>query len=341
MDCQADVAVIFVNWNTKDLLDRSLGELKAFLGSLRAQVVVIDNASNDGSAEHIRRHHPAVHLIANSQNEGFAKAVNRGIQATGAPLVLVLNPAALPYPGAIQSMVDLMRADPAIGIVGPRLVGVNGRLHNSVANHPSLATELLHKPLMSRLLPGRFYSRHFQPSVPACVDSIVGACMLLRRSMLQKIGVFDEDFFLFMEETDLCLRAQQAGWKVVFHPHARALHHQGASATQAGARARIEYWRSRSVYFRKHRSPRCCVILAGMLVVRKLLNIIYFALLGLLSGGARAKLHTEYTLLAWNLLGQPEGWGLQPAPHVQHANPAPDHAYRSNEQGVLSPVRRS
>lgn len=338
MDLPPALAVILVNWNTKDLLDRCLGGLEASSGDSRAQIVVIDNASTDGSAEFIRRRHPRIRLIANGENEGFARAVNRGLAATTQDLVLVLNPDAMPTPGAIRSMIELMRSDPTIGIVGPRLIGAGDRPQISVANHPSLATELLHKPMLSRLLPGRFYSRHYQPDSPVQVETVIGACMLLNRAMLREIGDFDESYFLFLEETDLCLRARRAGWKVVFHPKVRVLHHQGASATQAEIRARVEYARSLAVYFAKHHSPMSGRLLAAGLWIRKIINALYFGLLSPFSSGARRKFKAQLSLLGWHLLGQPEGWGLRP---VDHSRTASDHAYRPDQQGVLWPVRRS
>src|SRR5258708_25055469 len=187
------------------------------------------------------------------QNVGFARGVNlaAGV-ATGTCLVLLNSDARL-APDALRLAVEWMRADPGCGVAGAQLLHGDGSKQNSIANFPSLGTELLNKFLLRALWPKRFPGKEQEYGEPMEVESVIGAFFLVRREVWEKLGGMDEQFFFFLEETDFCLRARRAGFATVHLPQVHVWHGQGQTAKQDLPGARIEYWRSRYAYFTKHR----------------------------------------------------------------------------------------
>ncbi len=312
-----DLSIIIVNWNTKEFLlpcVRSIFENQQRMGW---EVVVVENGSQDGSADEIRKTFPFVHLIVNERNLGFSKAVNQGLQKASGRYVLLLNPDIQVKDGAIERLVSFMDAHSDVGVAGAQLLNSDGSKQNSIANFPSLATELLNKSLLRWLFPKKFPGKERRYSGPVEVDSVIGACMMVRRDALDQVGLLDEDYFLFLEETDWCYRMKQAGWKIYHVPQAEVYHFQGKSAETEKKRAKVEYCRSRYHFFRKNRGEvQWFVLLAGLLIRLgfELLLMITACLVTLFTVKSwRRKLSIYAYLFWWHLRFFPEGMGLQKA----------------------------
>jgi N-acetylglucosaminyl-diphospho-decaprenol L-rhamnosyltransferase len=248
------VAVVVVSFNSREALLACLDSLGRYVG-IPFETVVVDNASEDGSAEAARAREPAPRVIANPVNVGFARACNLGLRATTAPDVLFLNPDATVTAGAIEVLTARLDSDPDIGAVGPLTRHPDGTVQVSTGPDLSPASERRQRRLVRgvrRRDAGSLREaaeRHGREHEP---DWLSGACLMARREVLEAVDGFDEGFFLYEEDADLCRRIRAAGWRVVFTPAAEIRHQLGRSMDRAPGRARMEYHRSHLRYYRKH-----------------------------------------------------------------------------------------
>lgn len=309
-----NISAIVVNWNTRDLLLQCLTSLGPALHRLSHEIWVVDNGSQDGSVDETRCQFPAVHIIANQDNRGYARAVNQALACVTGRYVLLLNTDALPMADAIHHLFSFLEMHPGAAAAGGQLLDVDGSRQNSIANFPSLSTELLNKSLLRMLFPHRFPGKRRDSAESLEVESLVGACLLVRRQVIDQIGPLDEGYFFFLEETDWCYRMRQAGNRIYHVPQAWIYHLQGASARDLEAEARIEYHRSRLHFFRKHRGPVQTGVLAVGGVLRVGVDAVTLGLLSLLPGlgesTIRRKAGVAIRLLAWYLRGCPRVDGL-------------------------------
>jgi GT2 family glycosyltransferase len=249
-----DVSVVVVSYNAREQLERCLAAVAG--GS--AEVIVVDNASTDGSAELVRERFPAVRLIELSENVGFGAGNNEGMRAASGRYFLLLNSDAWPVEDAIERLVAFADRHPDAAVVGPRLLNPDGSLQRSVRGFPTpwrLATEYF---FLRKLAPrtqafNALYGGGFDHRSAREADWLYGACLLVRREAAGSVGLFDEDFFLFSEETDWCYRFRAAGWKVLFFPAAEVVHVGGAS--HGGMQYR-ENLRGHLRFLAKHRGLR-------------------------------------------------------------------------------------
>lgn len=208
-----------------------------------------------------------------------------------------------------------MEQNPDIGIAGLQLLNEDGSLQNSVSNAPALLTELGNKRLLRLLWPSRYPGKEQHYRKPLQVESVIGACLMVRREAAEEVGLLDEDYFFFLEETDWCVRMGQAGWKVVHDPRFSLYHLQGKSAGRVNVRARIEYWRSRYTFFRKHHSRLARGVLRAGLLLRGIVNLSAMTIANLLTCFTRPKLFNKWQvyagLLFWHLRGCPADGGLE------------------------------
>jgi len=307
-----DLSVVIVALNGRDMTLECLATIPGAAGGLACEIVLVDNGSSDGTAEAAGKI-PGVRVIRNSDNRGYGPAANQGMRAsTGKIIALVNNDTRLP-PGSLKELAALLEADPKAAVVGPQLQHEDGRSQHSFDVEPSLATELLNKSLLRRLSPGAYPSRLQPRSAPFEVQNLVGACFVLRRSIADELGGFDETFFYLYEETDFCRRARDRGWKILVHPGVTIVHLQGRTRRAVRVRAKIEQARSRFAYFRKHR-PMAHLALRLLLPVKNLLETIVWlaatvVTLGLW-GRARGRLAESAAVLGWQLLLCPRRLGL-------------------------------
>lgn len=310
-----NLSIIIVNWNAKEFILHCLENLNSIIKNNLLEVIIVDNRSIDGSGEEIKKLFPNFKLIENKTNLGFAKAVNQGLRLSESKYVLLLNPDTLIREEALIKLKTFMDNHPDVGIAGAQLINEDGSKQNSIANFPSLVTELLNKRLLRWLLPERFPGKERQYHEPIEVDSVIGACMMVRREAIEQVGLMDEDYFLFFEETDLCYRMKRAGWKIYHVPQAQIIHFQGKSAEKEKERAKVEYYRSRYIFFKKNRGISQWLILLIGLMVKLILSFILYGILNLITFFKFQKIKRRFKiycyLLWWHLKGCPEGMGLK------------------------------
>jgi hypothetical protein len=248
------VAVVVVSYEAREPLLACLASVRAHAG-LPHEIVVVDNASTDGSADAVRSGHPEARLLANARNVGFARACNQGWRATRAPLVLFLNPDAEIGPGAVAALAGVVERRPDVGAAGPRTRSGDDAIQVSTGPDLSLLSEAVQHRLVrgvARRDPGALAAAEARHAAEREVDWVSGACLLARRTALEAVGGFDEAFFLYEEDADLCRRLRAAGFRVVHTPAAEVRHALGRSMSRAPLRARLAYHRSHLLYYRKH-----------------------------------------------------------------------------------------
>ncbi len=251
---EPDISVVALNYNTRDLLRACLYSVLECTGELELELIVVDNASRDGSALMVGEEFPDVKLIANDRNLGYARGTNAGIRASSAPYVLLLKPETVVSGRALRLMRDYLEAHPEVAMVGPRLVDGDGVHQQSCHYFTVLAWKHALRYLL--VLLGGPGSSVFGLSTdpgdkgngPVEVDWVYGACALVRREVLDDVGMLDENIFLYGEDMDLCFRMARAGWKTVYLPQAEIIHYgnqsckhvYGETRSLRRARARIE-----------------------------------------------------------------------------------------------------
>jgi GT2 family glycosyltransferase len=309
-----ELSIVIVNWNTRELILRCLDHLMGLDLPAPWEVWVVDNGSQDGSAQAVRAAFPQVNLVENGRNLGFAGANNQALERSRGNYLLLLNSDCFPEPGAITSLREAMIQDPRVGIAGGGLSHPDGRPQHAFGAAPTLATELLHKGLLQVLAPLRFPSKRQRPQAPMEVETVLGAFLMVRREAFLQVGGLDEGYFFFLEETDWCLRMRRAGWKVLHVPGARAMHLQGESTALDLANARVEFYRSRYRFFSIHRSAVSLALLRWGLLARGFVNWVSSGVLGGIPGAGwdswRRRHEVDRAILLWHLKGCPEGWGL-------------------------------
>jgi N-acetylglucosaminyl-diphospho-decaprenol L-rhamnosyltransferase len=268
------LAVVIVSFEAREALLACLDSLVRHAPP-PFETAVVDNASTDGSAGAVRALHPEVTVVARGENAGFARAGNLGLRATSAPSVLFLNPDAEVLPGAVEALLSALEARPDAALVGPRLRSPDGRVEVSTGPDLTPLAEWRQRrrvrgvdrgdPTALRNVTAR-HSREHEP------DWVSGAAFLARRQALESVGGFDEGFFLYEEDADLCRRLRHAGWRVLFTPAAEIRHRRGVSMARAPARARLEYHRSHLRYYRKHNGPLARALLRLLLLGRALID---------------------------------------------------------------------
>jgi len=298
-----DVTIVVVSYQSREWLGPCLESI-ARGTHLAWEAIVVDNASTDGSADFLEREFPSLRIIRNSTNRGFAAAVNQGIAEARGRFLFLLNPDARLTEGALDLLVGHLESHPECAIVAPQLVGVDGAPRHSIDHEPTLWSALLNKSLFRRV-------RVCEESIE--VESVLGAALLLRRDAARAIGRFDEDYFLFMEETDYCRRVRQNGWTVRFLPTVRVVHLQGKSKSHVWIRAKVEYARSQFTYFRKHR-PRSYPLLRIFYPFRMAFEVLGLTVWNVLTLGlarrSRKRLACAWIILIWQLLLCPRAFGL-------------------------------
>jgi len=259
------LSILIVTYNSVRLIDKLLQHLAHETRDIAAQVIVVDNASQDGTAGQIRRLHPWVNLVASTENLGFAAGNNLAARHALGRYLLLLNPDALPQPGALTHALALLERHPQVGLAGGQLTGPDGSRQPSARMFPTLRDEFFTLSGLAARFPSNRWlarlDRHWaDPEKDALVDWIPGAFVFIPAQVFARLGGFDERFFMYYEEVDLCRRMQQAGLQIHYWPALRAIHIGGESAkTVAGARvsrtgSQLESWRMRSglLYYRKH-----------------------------------------------------------------------------------------
>jgi GT2 family glycosyltransferase len=257
------VSAVLVNYNAGDELRKALESIANEAGT-NWEAVVVDNASSDGSVDVVEPFAPAARAIRNTRNVGFATAVNQGIAASTSPLLLIMNPDCRLTPGAIARLAAVLERHARCAIAGPRILNPDGSVQGSARGDPDMMTGLFGRTaLLQRLMPSLSVAR--RNVVPAAanggssdgvvVDWLSGACMLARRSALEAVGGFDERYFLYWEDADLCRRLRARGYDVRYVPEATAIHRVGHSSRTARAASVRAFHDSAYRYYATHVAP--------------------------------------------------------------------------------------
>lgn len=301
-----DISFIIVNWNTKALLQNCLESILKTVDILTYEIIVVDNASSDGSVEMLARQYPEVRVIGNKENRGFGVANNQGFAVMQGKYALLINTDAVLTDQAVKKLWSFAEGYPQAAIVCGQLLNADGTKQNSIASFPTLLTIATNTSLLEYLFPGKYPSKRYDHSKPLEVDSAIGACMMIRKEALDKVGFFDDRYFFFFEETDMAYAMRHAGWKIYQVPDALIYHLQGQSIGH-NARSRIEFYRSRYQFLNKWHSKAYYQIASIIIFLRLLVNILSVSLglfftLGM-STSLKNKLSTYWQILQWHLPG--------------------------------------
>ncbi len=311
-----DISFIIVNWNTRQLLIECISSILQSVTEYQYEIFVVDNASQDGSTEAVRElFDEKVHILINRVNTGFAHANNQAISIAKGHYLVLLNSDTELRQGTIRGLVSFLDETPQAAMVGPRMVGQDGKVQNSFDNFPSLVTELFNKSIIRILFPEKYSGKATQTTRAFEVDSLIGACIAIRAQAVREVGIFDEDYFFFLEETDWCMRMRLAGWKIYHLPQVEVVHLQGQSKRQRPAHAWIEYYRSLYIFFRKHRSVTSYILLRVCRFLKLIVNL-GLTVLGLcITFGMKRKLREKAKIYAhllwWHLRLCPASVGLR------------------------------
>ena len=271
------MSIIIVSWNTRDILRNCIKSIYEQSSDSSLEVIVIDNASTDGSAEMVKKDFPQVTLIENSENRGFATANNQGIAIAKGRYVLLLNPDTIVLDNAINNTLYFADAHPESAVVGCRVLNPDRTLQATCFMFPSISNMLLSTTYLYKLFPkSRFFGRErmtwWDRNDIREVDVVTGCFMLVRREAIEQVGLLDEQFFVYGEETDWCYRFNQAGWKVMFTPCAEIIHLGGQSTRKKATAMVVQLRKSILQFMKKHYSPFiyriACLLTVIFLAVR-------------------------------------------------------------------------
>lgn len=251
------LTVVIVSWNTRALLAACLDSLRNELYGLAAEVYVVDNDSADGSGEMVSRDYPWVRLIANDSNRGFAAANNQVFGIARGEKILLLNPDTEIKPGAIRTLMQLLDKRPEVAVVAPQLLNTDGSIQRSCRQFPTFTAMFYELLGLSKLFPndqrfGQYKMLDFDHNHAREVDQPEGACLMLRKSLLDEIGTLDEGYFMLFEEVDWCYRIKKSGKRIWFTPDAKVTHHYGQSIKQVKAKMILSSHRGLIRFWRKH-----------------------------------------------------------------------------------------
>jgi N-acetylglucosaminyl-diphospho-decaprenol L-rhamnosyltransferase len=281
-----DISIIIVSWNVRDLLRQCLrsvasrqstvdsrdSSLTTVDGRRSTEVIVVDNASRDGTVEMVRAEFPDARVMANVENAGFTRANNQALAVAQGRYLFLLNPDTELRPSALRTLYDYAEQHPRVGIIGPQLFYGDGSVQSSRRRFPTLATAFLESTRLQQWFPrnrvlSRYYMCDTRDDATQEVDWINGSAMFVRRAVYDQIGGLDEGFFMYSEELDWCYRAKQAGWQIVYLPTVQVTHYEGKSSEQVVAQRDIYFHSSKARFFRKTRGAFVAEILRAFLLL--------------------------------------------------------------------------
>jgi GT2 family glycosyltransferase len=252
-----DLSIIIVSWNAREYLSKCIQSLAGLLTNANSEIIVVDNASTDGSPEMVCAQFPQVRLIRNSKNLGFAKANNIGIRQCTGNYIALINSDVEVLNGCVDRLIEYMKQNSDIGMLGPQILDENGNVQRSCMGFPSIWNTFCRTFALDVLFPNtKLFSGYMMSYWPhnttRDVDVINGCFWMIRRQAIDEVGLLDERFFMYAEDKDWCKRFWDAKWKIVYYPEAQAIHYGGASASNAPIKFYIEMYRANLQYWKKH-----------------------------------------------------------------------------------------
>jgi GT2 family glycosyltransferase len=305
-----------VSYNTRELTVQAITTLIQNC-SLPLEIIVVDNASTDETVETVQNTFPDVKFIQNQQNVGFGMANNQGFELATNDLVLLLNTDAFIKTGCIEKLVETIHSDVQIGVVGPRILNEDGTVQPSVHPFPGPLRAVLEYWWLERLFPSgtRLGSyRNWSYSVQSDVPWLIGACMLVRKSVIVETAGFSKEFFMYSEETDWQKRISDSGLRIVFTPAGECVHLGGASGGIADLKVRSEFFRSQDIYLHKHSGTLGLVIFRMVLIGSLLVRILGWSAKSLVKRSTASESKERVTLFVWLLKRSSLEWSV-----LQHA----------------------
>lgn len=311
-DVSPDVSIVIVNWNTRDLLRGCLASVAAQTRAAH-EVIVVDNASTDGSPAMVRDEFPGVVLVANTDNRGFAGANNQGLRLARGRHLLLLNPDTIVLDHAIDRMLAWLALHPDVGCVGCQVLEGPGVLQRTCFADPGPLNLAIVELGLMRLAPrlpffGRPWYLDWDRRSQRDVDVVSGMFMLVPRPVMDRVGLLDDAFFIYAEEADWCRRIRKAGWRCVFVPEAQIIHLDGGSKSTAQIRSKmhVQMQKSHLIYARKHGGWPAHVAARALFVGSALLRGLVFGALSLWRRDAvtRARVRLARASLAFHLAGR-------------------------------------
>jgi GT2 family glycosyltransferase len=260
------------------------------------EIIVVDNGSTDDSVQSVESRFPTVHVIKNNTNLGFARANNQGLSAGKGRYFMLLNSDTLVLPGTFDELVRVADAHPETGVIGPRLLNINGTLQRSWASFPTFWSELIGRNFRN------YRTVNNSPNIYD-VDWIMGACMLVRATTIAKVGMLDEDYFMYSEETDWCYRIKKNGWMVWYITNIEIFHLGGGSASRASLTQLLLLYQGKILFFRKNYSARKATMLRYGLVLANTFGLIRRAIFlgGNNNESAQRRVSVQLQLI-WHLI---------------------------------------
>ncbi|WP_309120857.1 glycosyltransferase family 2 protein [Paenibacillus sp.] len=265
-----DLSIIVVNYNTKQLTLDCIRSVFSSATSLNYEVILVDNASTDGTIEAVRERHPEVLTLANTRNVGFSKANNQGMEIASGRYILLLNSDTIVEEHTLETMVRYMDEHADVGASGCKLVLPNGSLDEACKRgFPTPLASFYYAFGFSKLFPNhpkfnQYKLIHLAPDQTYEVDCLVGAFMLVRREVIDRIGGLDEEFFMYGEDIDWCYRIKEAGWRIMYHPATTVIHYKGASSRRKPFKIVYEFHRAMWLFHRKHYVKKYNFIVNGL-----------------------------------------------------------------------------
>ncbi len=299
-----ELSVVLVTYHADEFIVGCLDSLMKDISWLTHEVFVIDNSQNDVTAMLVRQHYPDVQLIKTNENIGFAAANNIAIHKSKGDYILVLNPDTLVKPHSIKTLIGFMNEHSDAGLVAGRLVTEDNSVQYSIRNFPTMLNQLGECFYLYRLpLTGGLLSEMLRDTngywEERSVDWVSGAQLLVRRAVVEQVGLFDERFFLYSEEQDWCYRIKAAGWQIYFTPHAQFVHYEGESSTNANLYSQLLL--SKMLFFKKHYSPLKVALLTRILFLNVMIRFLGWNALYLINPTKRDKARRKALMYGFGL----------------------------------------
>jgi GT2 family glycosyltransferase len=281
-----DISVVIVGWNAKHYLELCLESLAKAPPRRSMKVLVVDNASTDGSVEMIEAKFPWVKLIKSNENLGFAKGNNVAIRQCQGRYIALVNPDVIVFPGCLDALADFLDQNPKVGNVGPRVLNPDMSMQSTCRRFPTLWNNFCSATgLSSRFKNSRFFAGehmfYFPHDRTLAVDVLVGCFSMIRREAFDEVGLLDEDLFMYGDDVDWCRRARNAGWQVMFYPGGQAIHDRGKITAPYPVRFAVAQQRSVLHYWTKHHSIFGVLGIRSIMLFHHLVRYTFAALSGL------------------------------------------------------------
>ncbi len=318
MDC----SIIIVSWNAREFLANCLRSILGNPSRHSLEVIVVDNASNDGSPEVVRAQFPTVRLLEAGANLGFARANNVGIRSSTGKYICLINSDAAVIDDCLDRLFDFMESNPDVGMASPQVLNADGTIQTSYAGRPNLWNSLCRAIGLDSLFPtsaafGGYLKRYWKPQTGP-IDVLFGCFWCLRRKALDQVGLLDERFFMYGEDIDWSVRFHKDGWKVIYFAEAKACHYGGASSSNAPSRFYLEMQKANFQYWQKHHTKLEQAAYYLISIIHHAMRTLSFSIASLAGGKDKStrleKAARSFRCLKWLLFEAPfENRGTKPA----------------------------